>query len=43
MLKFFSKKKDKKESLKNTDDHHKASHFHSLEVSDIVGLLVFVV
>jgi len=35
MLKFFSKKKDKKESLKNTNDQHKASHFHSLKVSDV--------
>lgn len=36
MLKFFSKNKKNKPSLKNTDDHHKASHFHTLKVSDIV-------
>ena len=35
MLKFFSKKKDKKESLKNKDHHHITSHFHNLHVSDI--------
>lgn len=35
MLKFFSKKKDKKQSLKNADNHHKASHFHTLKVSDV--------
>lgn len=36
MLKFFSKNKKNKPSLKNTDAHHKASHFHTLTVSDIV-------
>ena len=36
MLKFFSRNKKNKPSLKNTDDHHKASHFHTLKVSDIV-------
>ena len=35
MLKFFSKKKQNKESLMSNDDQHKAAHLHSLVVSDV--------